>query len=238
MRALSPFRILVLTGLVLLTFAGLVTYASADPRAAPPADRKDPVARVREERTFTVPQEVADRVRQGPPAGRGRPYDRYVTVGHDSDKITFDAPADWDEIEYIPWVYQGREVGLAIIASSDVEAFMRQEAPGVFVGISHLLAETTGAQAVLDAEPQNLSRACNRGRRFTYDDAIYKGWYDHFACSGASSVITAVTMSPDGGFVVLVRVTLRTPAELDAAKRIFDTFQVIGDPAEDEHHDH
>ncbi len=237
MKRLPRHRYLIVLALVLLVLSSFAAYTAAGPRPAPPPGGEDPVARLRTERRFAVPQEIADRVRQGP-SGRAQPYGNYVTLGHDSDKITVEVPAAWNEIEYLPWVYQGQEVGLALMASTDLAAFGQRSAPGVFIGVSHLLTEISDPQTILQSEEQDFSSGCARGRRFDYDDAIYKGWFDHFACDGASSVITAVTTTPDGSFIVLIRVVLRTPADLEAAKRIFDTFQVVGDPEQDEHHDH
>ncbi len=226
---------LVILAVALLAFNGFVAYTAAGPRLAPASD--DSVARLQAERRFVVPQEIADRVRRAA-ASRAQPYRSYVTLGHDSDKITVEVPAAWNEIDYQSWVYQGQEVGLALLASTDLVAFNQRSAPGVFVGVSHFLAESSDPQTVLQTEEQGFSSGCARSRRLDYDDAIYKGWFDHFTCDGASSVIMAVTTTPDGGFIVLIRVVLRTPADLEAAKRIFDTFQVVGDPEQDEHHDH
>lgn len=237
MKRSSRHRYLIILTVALVAFTGFAAYTAAGPRPAPPPGSQDPVARVRTERRFAVPQEVVDRVRQGP-LSRAQSYESYMTLGHDSDKITVEVPAAWNDIEYLPWIYQGHEVGVSLMASTDLEAFGQRSAPGVFLGVSRLLTETSDPQAVLEAEGQGLSSSCARGRRFNYHDAIYKGWFESFACNGPSTVLTAVTTTPDGGFIVLIRVVVHSPADLEAAKRIFDTFQVVGNPEQDEHHDH
>jgi hypothetical protein len=104
--------------------------------------------------------------------------------------------------------------------------------PGVFFIASRVLAEEYGddLEALLDSHFQSVAEACTPEGRYAYGDAIYQGLFNFFTdCGGTDTRLIVVAAQPeDGSFTILLTVQVVSQADLDAADRILDTFQVIG----------
>ena len=168
-------------------------------------------------------------------------YSGYTRVTDNEEKITVEVPVEWSDIETGAWTYQGREVGVFVAASGDLANFYSTESqPGVLIGVSHSLATTYGEDGLLGLEKRDLSRQCLHKGRFDYQNQFYAGQYDQFTncATGTPNLLVFTTTSADQKSLILLRIVVVSEADLEAADIIMNTFQVLGDPERDEHHDH
>lgn len=160
-------------------------------------------------------------------------YSGYTRVTDYEDKIMMQVPVEWNDIETGTWTYKGKNVGVFVAASSDLANFYSNRSqPGVFIGVSHALAQAYGKKALLDIEKRDHSRPCGYNGRFNYQNLFYAGQYDHFTncAAGAPGLLVFTTASADQKSLILLRIVVASQADIDAAATIFNTFQVLGDP--------
>jgi hypothetical protein len=185
---------------------------------------------------FTFPQEFRAELSASQQA-----YSGYVTVKDDSEAITVDVPTAWNDVETGRWMYRGRDVGVFIAASADLQAFnSRKPEPGVFIGVSHTLAHEGNDQGILNFEQNGHAQGCKRQGRSNYKDPFYAGQSDLYVqcAAGGRNRMVVVALPANREWLILLRITAKSDADLQAATKIFQTFQVLGDPEHDEHHDH
>lgn len=171
---------------------------------------------------------------------QGPSYSGYTRVTDNEEKITVQVPVEWEDIETGTWTYKGSEVGVFVAASSDLAGFYSSRSqPGVFIGVSHSLANTYSEAGLLGLEKSDLSRQCLHKARSDYKNQFYAGQYDQFTnCrAGTPNLLVFTTTSADQKSLILLRIVLVSDADLEAADMIMNTFQVLGDPELDEHHD-
>lgn len=235
-----PLLLRFLAMLAIVLVAGYLGQRAFDPTATGAQQGgPDNVNRLRAEMRPRLADEILDQVRgQG---GRQRAYSDYKTITDDSEKISLKVPSEWNDIDIEPWMFQGQRVGWFIAASPDLDDFYSRRAqPGVYLAVSFPLAQWRDQNALLDTEQVEFERQCRRGNRFDYQDAFYVGRYDHYSrCgNGAPNVLVAAVAPQDRRFIALLRIVMTSPADLEAAQRILESIQVLGDPEVDEHHDH
>lgn len=167
-------------------------------------------------------------------------YSSYTRVTDNEDKITMQVPIEWNDIDTGTWTYKGKDVGVFVAASGDLANFYSNRSqPGVFIGVSHSLAHTYSKDGFLGVEKNDFSRQCVYKARLDYENAFYVGKYDHYAnCKGGTPNLLVFTTTTAGQqSLILIRIAIASNADLEAATRILNSFQVLGDPEHDDHHD-
>ncbi|RPI94890.1 MAG: hypothetical protein EHM40_05060 [Chloroflexi bacterium] len=222
-RLAFMFAFIFMTGLI---FNGKALSANADSTQA----------KVQISQQFSLRSAIEDQsvLTQGPS------YSGYTRVTDNEEKINVQVPVEWSDIETGAWTYQGTEVGVFVAASSDLANFYSTRSqPGVFIGVSHSLAHTYSEDGLLGLEKSDLSRQCLHKARSDYKNQFYAGQYDQFTnCrAGTPNLLVFTTTSADQKSLILLRIVLVSDADLEAADMIMNTFQVLGDPEHDEHHD-
>jgi hypothetical protein len=166
-------------------------------------------------------------------------YSEYTEITDNEEKIKVQVPIEWSDIETGKWSFKGKNVGVFVAASADLGNFYSTRSqPGVLVGVSRSLAQTYNKEGLLGLERRDFSRKCVHKGRFDYQNQFYSGQYDHFAdCSGTPGVLIFTTASADQKSLILIRIVVVSEADLQAVDIIMNTFQVLGDPERDEHHE-
>jgi len=186
---------------------------------------------------FSLPFERQDwsGLAQGPVA-----YSGYTQISDNEEKITLQVPIEWSDIETGTWTFKGKNSGVFLAASADLGNFYSTRSqPGVLIGVSRTLAHTYNKAGLLGVEKRDLSRQCVHKGRFDYKNQFYSGQYDHFAncASGSPGLFIFTTSSADQNSLIMIRIVVVSEADLEAVDTIINTFQVLGDPERDEHHD-
>jgi hypothetical protein len=166
-------------------------------------------------------------------------YSEYTEITDNEEKIKVQVPIEWSDIETGEWSFRGKNVGVFVAASADLGNFYSTRSQsGVLVGVSRSLAHTYNKEGLLGLERRDFSRKCVHKGRFDYQNQFYSGQYDHFAnCSGTPGVLIFTTASADQKSLILIRIVVVSEADLQAVDTIMNTFQVLGDPERDEHHE-
>jgi hypothetical protein len=167
-------------------------------------------------------------------------YSGYTRITDNEEKITVQVPVEWADIETGAWTFKGKNTGVFLAASADLGNFYSTRAQaGVLIGVSRTLAHTYNKASLLGVENQDLSRQCVYQGRFDYKNQFYAGQYDHFAncASGSPGLFIFTTSSADQKSLIMIRIVVLSEADLEAVDTIINTFQVLGDPERDEHHD-
>lgn len=168
-------------------------------------------------------------------------YSGYTRVTDNEEKITVEVPVEWSDIETGEWTYKGNHAGIYVAASADLASFYAGGSQsGVFIGVSKGLANTHGKDGLLDLEKKDVSRQCLHKGRFDFNNLFYTGQYDQFTncATGTPGLFVFTTDSADKKSVILLRMIVVSEADVAAADWIIHTFQVLGDPEQDDHHDH
>lgn len=166
-------------------------------------------------------------------------YSAYTLITDNEEKIRAQVPVEWSDVETGAWTFKGKNVGVFIAASTDLANFYSTRSQsGVLIGVSRSLAQTYDKDGLLGLEKRDLSRQCVHMGRFDYKNQFYAGKYDHFAnCSGTSGLLVFTTASADQRSLIMIRIAVVSEADLEAVDTIINTFQVLGDPERDEHHE-
>jgi hypothetical protein len=186
---------------------------------------------------FVLPSAVIQEqsgLAQGPAS-----YSGYTRITDNEEKITVQVPVEWSDIETGEWNFKGKRTGVFLAASANLGNFYASRGqPGVLIGVSSGLARTYSKGGLLGIEKRDLSRQCAHKGRFDYKNQFYSGQYDHFAgcVSGAPGLLVFTTSSADQKQLIMIRIAVVSEADLEAVDTIINTFQVLGDPEIDEHH--
>ena len=166
-------------------------------------------------------------------------YFGYTQITDNEEKIMVQVPVEWSDIETGEWTFKGKNVGVFLAASGDLGSFYSTGSPGgVLIGVSRSLAHTYNKESLLGFEKRDLSRQCLHKGRFDYKNQFYSGQYDHFTnCSGTPGLLIFTTSSADQKSLIFIRIAVVSEADLEAVDTIINTFQVLGDPEQDDHHD-
>ena len=185
---------------------------------------------------FTLPSAVIQE--QSALAQTPASYSGYNLITDNEEKIRVQVPVEWGDIETGVWDFKGKKSGVFLAASADLANFYSTRSQsGVLIGVSHLLAQTYDREGLLGLEKRDLSRQCVHQGRFDYKNQFYSGKYDHFTnCSGTPGIMVFTTASADGKSLIMIRIAVVSEADLEAVDTIINTFQVLGDPEQDEHH--
>jgi hypothetical protein len=171
---------------------------------------------------------------------QGASYSGYTEITDNEEKIKLQVPIEWSDIETGVWTFKGKNEGVFLAASADIGNFYSTRSqPGVLIGVSSSLARTFNKEGLLGLEKRDLSRQCVYKGRFDYQNQFYSGQYDQFTncASGSPGVLIFTTASADQKSLILIRLVVVSDADLQAVDTIINTFQVLGDPERDEHHE-
>jgi hypothetical protein len=167
-------------------------------------------------------------------------YSGYTRITDNEEKILTQVPVEWNDIETGPWTFRGKPSGVFLAASSDLGNFYASRSQsGVLIAYSRALARTYNKTGLLGIEKGDLSRQCLHKGRFDYKNPFYSGQYDHFAnCrSGAPGLLIFTTSSADQKALIMIQIAVVSEADLEAVDAIINSFQVLGNPQVDDHHD-
>lgn len=167
-------------------------------------------------------------------------YSGYTPITDNEEKIKLQVPVEWNDIETGVWLSKGKSVGVFVAASGDLANFYSSRSqPGVFIGVSSSLAHTYDKDGLLGREKQELSKKCLYQGRFTYQTNFYQGNYDQFTncAEGVPNLLVFTAASADKKSLILIRMNVVSEADLAAADKIINSFQVLGDPEKDDHHE-
>jgi hypothetical protein len=199
-------------------------------------DRASAQAGLEDNQRFSLPSAVIQE--QSALAQSPSSYSGYNLITDNEEKIRVQVPVEWSDIETGTWDFKGKKSGVFLAASADLANFYSTRSQsGVLIGVSHSLAQTYDRDGLLGLEKRDLSRQCVHTGRFDYQNQFYSGKYDNFAnCSGTPGLMVFATASADGKSLILIRIAVVSEADLEAVDTIINTFQVLGDPEVDEHH--
>jgi hypothetical protein len=186
---------------------------------------------------FSLPLEQQEwsKLAQGPSS-----YSGYTPITDNEEKITVQVPIEWGDIETGEWTFKNKNVGVFLAASANLgDFYSTRSQPGVLIGVSRSLAQAYNKEGLLGLERRDLSRKCVLKGRYDYQNQFYSGQYDHFTncATGTPNLLVFTTVSADQKSLIMIRIVVVSEADLEAADTIINTFQVLGDPERDEHHD-
>jgi serine protease Do len=167
-------------------------------------------------------------------------YSAYTRITDNEEKISVEVPVEWIDIETGTWKFKGKDTGVFLAASPNLgEYYASASQPGVLIGVSRSLAQSYDRQSLLALEKRDAPRTCVYRGRFEYQNQFYSGEYDHFTNCATNSpgLLIFTTSSADHKSLILIRIVVQSDADLEAVDKIINTFQVLGDPERDEHHE-
>lgn len=176
----------------------------------------------------SVPVVPTRAVAEGEPTAVG--YSGYRLITDDYGVLEVEVPQEWNDVDGGGWVMEGREVGAALSASTDLAEFNSTwDTPGLFFGASKAVVTEYDTESLLDAF--SFTGGCVLEGRYEYDDGYYVGFYDLYTdCGdGLSSIVNIAAEPEDGAFLVFVLAQLVSDADVDAFAQIVDTFRVVGE---------
>ncbi len=157
----------------------------------------------------------------------------YVTIADNSGALVMDVPATWNEVWGDYWLDdRGDPVAGMLVAAPDADAFMESlDVPGVLFVASRELAEEYTVDTLLDE--QSFWGSCEyQGTREYYNDGLYEGkseQHDGCGSSGQTTVFVVAAEPAERDYIVWVAIQVISDADFDAANRIIETFEVVGD---------
>lgn len=188
---------------------------------------------------FAHPQD-SSQVAAAPVAGATSATDAqdgdFVTIENQDETMTVQVPATWVDVSQGPWTYHGVNVGYFLSASTNLADFQAgRAAPGVFMGVFSGHAKRN-ASALLDTEKRDVGKRCSVSGRNPYNDKFYVGNVDNYVQCGGSRQRSLVSVVQSGdGSTVLLRVNVKSDADVAVANRILASFQVLGNVDEHDH---
>jgi hypothetical protein len=171
---------------------------------------------------------------------QGTSYSGYTEITDNEEKIKVQVPVEWSDIETGAWTFKGRNVGVFVAASGDLGNFYSTRSQsGILIGVSRALAQSYNKDGLLGLEKRDFSGKCRYKGRFDYKNMFYTGQYDHFTdcATGVPNLLVFTTASADQKSLILIRIVVVSQSDLEAVDKIINTFQVLGDPERDEHHE-
>jgi serine protease Do len=152
----------------------------------------------------------------------------YTTVTDNSGLLVVNVPEQWGEVDGSPWVIDGEEIGVAVLAAPSISGFQETwTTPGVFFAASASVAQEMSVNDVLDAF--DFSSDCQYGGRTDYADEVFTGVYDVWSnCGGENSTLLTLSAMPQTqDFTVLVLAQIISDADLEALDNILNSFNVV-----------
>lgn len=155
----------------------------------------------------------------------------YNTCLDDSGMLQVDLPSTWKEVNGSTWTYNGRDIGVAISAAPNLQAFQSNfRAEGVFFGASGTFAQIYGHIELLDFYTMAYRENCIYVGRYNYDDGVYRGKYDTYKnCGGDDGydayVLGARDIAEPSTKLILVEIQA-FPGDTSTRDQIWSTFYV------------
>ena len=177
------------------------------------------------EQSFSFAVAEGDTVEQSPQNGGSANYADYMTIVDNSGLLSVSVPTAWGDVDGSPWVVDGEQLGLRLVAAPNIEDFYGfWDVPGMIFTASIDLAALSDDE-ILDLVTWDN---CSYGGRFDYSDPLYTGKYDVWEnCGDVGATYITLSVSPDGrAFSILVEIQVVTQADLEALDTIVNTFQV------------
>jgi serine protease Do len=167
------------------------------------------------------------------PPEEGAAYTEYVTVQDDYDAIQMDVPATWSDVDGRPWTSDNGAEFASIYASPNLEDFEGTwGTPGVKFNVTGEKERVGGHIQMLEASRSMAFLAdCTLDDRYEYNDGVYRGFFDYYTSCGGSAdylILSAVPIEDIGDVLVFVEIQIVSDADLDAADRILQTFNIVG----------
>lgn len=160
----------------------------------------------------------------------------YTTVTDETGTLTMDVPSAWTDVVNGNFELNDTDVGVSMGAAADYDAYVSSfKEPGAYMAASSSLAQEHPddvEEVVL--EDRDFAGACTKdGRYDDYDDGTYTGKYEVWVnCDGGNNAFSVLAAVPqDRSFVVLVETNMVNEGDLDAQKKIWNTFEVLEQPA-------
>lgn len=178
--------------------------------------------------SFSLAQQIEEKGEEPERVARGdEVYEEFVTISDDTGLLSVEAPAAWADLVSGPWVSNDKEIGVRLMASTDVQAMTSGwDTPGLFFGVSASLAESTTTEKLLDGI--DYKNACTYGGREAIPDGYYTGHFDVWSKCGAaeSTAIVAALLPQTEAYLVLLEIYAVTDADLAVLDRIVGSFVV------------
>ncbi|MDW8269099.1 MAG: trypsin-like peptidase domain-containing protein [Anaerolineae bacterium] len=154
-------------------------------------------------------------------------YREYMRIEDDSGALTMEVPVEWSEVDGSPWT---DDAGNVIGAQLTARPPGADNGPFVYFAAAVVDPAQFDPDALLDET--DFSDLCQTYEgRDDYSDPAYTGRYDQYSeCGPENGVLFVVVAAPeDASFLTLTIVMALTEADLIAADRIFNTFEVVGE---------
>ncbi len=178
------------------------------------------------EMAFSFEEQGQQDVEAGTSSTTSEPtYQNYVRITDDSGALVMEVPEEWDEIDGSPWTLDNGEVIGAKLTAQPTGA---TDGPLVYLSASVTDPDQFDADALLDQT--SFEDTCNQYEgRSDYADQVYTGRVDKYSECGASNSVTFVVIAApeDRSYFTLMMVVALTDADLQAADRVFNTFEVV-----------
>jgi serine protease Do len=203
----------------------------AEPTAAPPEPTQAQAEPLQRPTPTAAAQESTGGF-QGD-AGSGEAYTDYVAVTDDYQAIQVEVPAAWSEVDGAPWKTDNGAEFASVYAAPSLKDFTDYwGTPGVKFNVTADKEKIGGHIQVLDwTRSYDFLVDCELDSRYDYDDGYYRGAYDYYEdCSDQADYMILAAVPKQGGedVLILLEVQIVTNADLDAAQRILDTFDIVG----------
>ena len=164
-----------------------------------------------------------------PPAGT--PYTEYETVTDDTGVLSFDVPKAWLD-HHTEQVYFGGADRPAISASPDYEAL--DQAAGTTFDVPGVAAIVFSVGDTMEVTYDTITAMapwpyeCSATEKQSFDDGVYRGVMGAFAgCAGSNMMLSMAIERIGTGKWMLLNVFAPTMADLEAAARIVETFDLM-----------
>ncbi len=181
---------------------------------------------------FSFEEDLQDEVESDTSGGtEAATYAEYTTVQDESKQLELEVPAEWDDVNGGAWTLDDAEVGVAVSASPDLDAFHDTWGePGVFFGASRSLVEDKTPDDLLDSLG-NLEGTCKKVGREDYESGNYSGKFDVWSGCDDEEVIFVVlaAMPADKSHMIFAQMQMISDADAEAMDHILSTFKVDSD---------
>lgn len=178
------------------------------------------------EMAFSFEQQGQQDVGEGASStGSESAYENYVRITDDSGALVMEVPEEWDDVDGSPWTVDSGEVIGAKLTAQPTGAV---DGPLVYLSATVTNPDKFDADALLDQTSFEDTCGKYEGRN-DYADQVYTGRVDQYSeCGDANAVTFVVIAAPeDMSYFTLMMVVALTDADLEAADRVFNTFEVV-----------
>jgi serine protease Do len=162
----------------------------------------------------------------GQPTTNTNPLEyQYTEVSDDTGNLVVKVPTTWSDVNGGPWVMDDEEVGISVSASPDLDKYNSTwNTEGMFYGATTTLAQTGGAEALLDM--WDYSDECDDVERLDYDDALFVGLYDLYSGCGGQNlfVVLAAQFKERANLLVLLQIAIPAGSSEEPFEQILASF--------------